>query len=55
MVLHVSDLPRGRGWSPYIWELINGATFIKVSLIEAKEEVDAGQIWLQEKISIAPD
>jgi len=55
MVLHASDLPRGRGWSPYIWELIDGATFITVSLIEAKEKVDTGQIWLQDKIPIASD
>jgi methionyl-tRNA formyltransferase len=55
MVLHASDLPQGKGWSPYIWELINGATFITVSLIEAHDKVDAGKIWLQEKISIASD
>lgn len=55
MVLHASDLPRGKGWSPYIWDLISGATTITISLIEAHKNVDAGKIWLQEIISIAPD
>ena len=22
LVLHASDLPKGRGWSPHIWELL---------------------------------
>lgn len=45
LVLHASDLPRGRGWSPHIWEIVNGATNITVSLIEAECEVDTGDIW----------
>ena len=24
LLLHASDLPKGRGWSPHIWEIING-------------------------------
>ena len=25
LVLHASDLPRGRRWSPHIWSILNGA------------------------------
>src|SRR5665647_3845143 len=24
LVLHASDLPRGRGWSPHIWSILDG-------------------------------
>lgn len=49
LVLHASDLPRGRGWSPYIWAIAGGATEFAVSLIEASEPVDSGRIWLKTK------
>jgi len=45
LVLHASDLPSGRGWSPYVWEIVSGAVSITVSLIEAEDKVDTGRIW----------
>ncbi len=45
LVLHASDLPRGRGWSPHIWSIINGAEKITLSLLEAADPVDSGRIW----------
>ncbi len=50
LVVHASDLPHGRGWSPHVWEIINGATDITLSLLEAEDKVDTGDIW--KKISI---
>ncbi len=47
LVLHASDLPEGRGWSPHIWQIIEGATEITVSLLEAEDRVDTGRIWSQ--------
>ena len=35
LVLHASDLPQGRGWSPYIWAVQGGADRIHVCLLEA--------------------
>ena len=52
LVLHASDLPRGRGWSPHIWELVNGAESITLSLLEAEEKVDSGRLWLKRSILI---
>lgn len=52
LVLHASDLPIGRGWSPHIWEIVNGAKNITLSLIEAEDEVDSGKIWFQTLITI---
>ena len=45
LVLHASDLPKGRGWSPHIWEIVNGAETITLSLLEAEDKVDSGRIW----------
>jgi methionyl-tRNA formyltransferase len=52
LVLHASDLPRGRGWSPHIWELAAGAPFITLSLLEAEEKVDKGRIWKKVQIPV---
>ena len=45
LVIHASDLPEGRGWSPHIWGILNGAEDIVMSLLEAAEKVDTGDIW----------
>lgn len=47
LVLHASDLPCGRGWSPHIWQIIGGADSITLSLLEAEDAVDSGRIWHQ--------
>lgn len=52
LLIHASDLPRGRGWSPHIWEIVNGATEITLSLIEAEDQVDTGDIWRQTRLEI---
>lgn len=52
LVLHASDVPRGRGWSPHVWDVINGAETIPLSLLEAEDKVDTGNLWLQCEIPI---
>jgi methionyl-tRNA formyltransferase len=52
LVLHASDLPSGRGWSPYIWSILNGANRITVCLLEAKDPVDSGSIWLKTEFAL---
>jgi len=47
LVIHASDLPRGRGWSPMTWKIIEGENDIAVTLFEAAESVDSGQIYKQ--------
>ena len=54
LVLHASDLPSGRGWSPHIWELAAGATHITLSLLEAGDKVDTGRVWKKVRISVPP-
>lgn len=52
LVLHASDLPNGRGWSPHIWSILGGANQITVTLLEASEPVDSGAIWLKTKFTL---
>lgn len=52
VVLHASDLPAGRGWSPHIWTLLGGAEQIIVSAIRAEEPVDTGAIWAKRAVAI---
>lgn len=52
LVLHASDLPRGRGWSPHIWQLLEGAEEIILSLLEAEDKVDSGRIWKKLKFPV---
>ncbi len=52
LVLHASNLPDGKGWSPHIWELIQGAEFITLSLLEVEDKIDSGKIWKKMQIFI---
>lgn len=52
LVLHASDLPRGRGWSPHVWEIVNGGDNITLSLLEAEDKVDTGRVWLKREIPV---
>lgn len=47
LVLHASNLPQGRGWSPHIWSILEGAQEFTVCLLEAADPVDSGDIWLR--------
>jgi UDP-2,4-diacetamido-2,4,6-trideoxy-beta-L-altropyranose hydrolase len=48
LVVHESDLPRGKGWSPLTWQILEGKNSIPVTLFEATEKVDSGVIYAQE-------
>lgn len=50
LVVHASDLPRGRGWSPHVWQILEGRSEITVTLLEAEDNVDSGAIWAQRMI-----
>jgi UDP-2,4-diacetamido-2,4,6-trideoxy-beta-L-altropyranose hydrolase len=52
LVLHASDLPKGRGWSPHVWSVLEGNNLLTLSLLEAHEKVDQGSIWLKEHIAL---
>ena len=45
LVVHASDLPKGRGWSPLTWQILEGKNKVFVTLFEAQEEVDSGKVY----------
>jgi len=52
IVIHASDLPRGKGWSPWSWEIENGAEFLTLTLFEAKLELDSGDWYIKKRINL---
>ena len=44
LVIHASNLPEGRGWSPLTWQILEGQRSIPVCLLEAGDAVDSGKI-----------
>ncbi len=52
IVVHESDLPKGRGFSPVAWQVLAGAESIPVTLFEATADMDAGPVWLRSMIML---
>jgi UDP-2,4-diacetamido-2,4,6-trideoxy-beta-L-altropyranose hydrolase len=48
LVVHESDLPEGKGWSPLTWQILEGKHRVPVTLLEAAGKVDSGAIYAQE-------
>jgi len=46
-VVHASDLPQGKGWSPLTWQILEGINRIPIALFEADKKVDSGPIYAQ--------
>ena len=51
LVVHASDLPAGKGWSPLTWQILEGKNQIPVSLFEADDSVDSGAIYARRHIN----
>lgn len=47
LVVHASRLPSGRGFSPLVWQVLEGSNEIGVTMIEAVEQVDAGEVFMR--------
>jgi methionyl-tRNA formyltransferase len=53
IVVHGSALPKGKGWSPWSWQISKGQNCLALTLFEANESVDAGKIYDQRWITLA--
>jgi methionyl-tRNA formyltransferase len=53
LVIHESDLPKGSGFAPVQWQILEGKNDITVCLLEVSSEVDAGDIF--DKIPLSFD
>jgi UDP-2,4-diacetamido-2,4,6-trideoxy-beta-L-altropyranose hydrolase len=52
LVIHESYLPKGRGFAPMAWQIIEGRNKIPICLIEAEAEPDSGVIWIRDEIEL---
>lgn len=55
LVIHESDLPKGKGMSPLTWQVIEGQSRIPVTLLEATQEFDAGKVYKKIYINLRGD
>jgi methionyl-tRNA formyltransferase len=53
--VHASLLPEYRGAAPINWAIINGEMETGVTTFKLQQQIDTGNILLQEKINIEPD
>jgi methionyl-tRNA formyltransferase len=53
LVVHESDVPKGKGFSPVQWQILEGAKSIPVCLIEADINVDSGDILAKDKFDLS--
>lgn len=53
LIVHESDLPLGRGWSPFSWQILKGHNEIPICLFEAVEEIDAGPVYLRTVVPLS--
>jgi methionyl-tRNA formyltransferase len=50
LVVHPSKLPEGRGSAALVWKILEGKNKIYLTLFEANEKIDKGDIYIQEAI-----
>jgi len=52
LCIHESDLPEGKGWSPCVYHVLDGKNEIPLTLFEAIDDVDSGDIWKKTKFDL---
>ena len=52
IVIHASKLPRGKGWAPMFWQILEGKNKIPFTMFEASSGVDDGDIYMQKELSL---
>lgn len=53
IVIHASKLPKGKGWAPMFWQILENKSEIPFSMFEAGEGIDDGDIYMQKTLSLS--
>ena len=53
--VHYSPLPRYRGTSPVVWQMINGEADVWYSVFTLGAGMDEGDLWAQDRVVLGPD
>jgi methionyl-tRNA formyltransferase len=52
LVIHESDLPKGRGFAPMSWQIASGSNKITFTLFKADDAVDSGPVYMKRKLML---
>ena len=52
IVIHASALPKGKGWAPMFWQILEDKECIPFTMFEVNEGVDSGDIYIQEDLKL---
>lgn len=52
IVVHASDLPKGKGMSPATWQILEGKKTIPVTLFEVAAGFDTGDYYLKDRVAL---
>lgn len=52
IVIHASDLPKGKGWAPLFWQVIEGRNEIPFTLFEASIGADNGDFYFKDILQL---
>lgn len=47
IVVHASDLPKNKGMSPWVWDILSGSDKIVITLFEMVKELDDGDYYFK--------
>jgi|TARA_B110000263_G_C15305468_1_gene510130 methionyl-tRNA formyltransferase len=50
LVIHESNLPHGKGWSPLTYQVLEGKNKIPITLFEASTNIDTGGYYYKDEI-----
>lgn len=52
IVVHASELPKGKGFSPTTWQVLEGKDVVHLTLFEAVEKFDSGLVYNRDTIDL---
>jgi methionyl-tRNA formyltransferase len=55
IVIHESNLPKGKGWAPLFWQIIKGKNKIVFTTFEANENIDDGNYYFKDILKFRGD
>ena len=55
IIIHASDLPQGKGWSPLFWQVLEGSNEIVFNVFEASEGMDDGAVYFKKTLHLEGD
>ena len=54
LVIHESNLPKGRGMSPLYWQILKGETKVIFTLFECSQKMDEGRYYFKRSFHFRP-